>query len=378
MINSLNNKTYNRGNADYARKNANQPRFKGGVSNFLGKVEANPILSLAMIDFLGMIIPRTIIDTKRNEKELGHPNWDAGRETILRESTTSFMLFFMPGLLATGIGNLFLKSRFKKYGINTRSFIDFNTLDASKDRMRKIVTSELKKGNSELSIRELREKYIESMLESSNSKVKEKPPDKDIIDNLKSYITNDENMRKADIKADSESIKRDITSLEEHHKANLIGKDINDNKLTSKIKKLFGESKITVKNGQGKYSCSVNNFVTNTVAFADDLILRPGMKLVKNSKNPYDQKINIKDFCDNMSKSVERLNSFKKVKLYSAFFSTLALLVAFPKINMWISRKCTGSDEFPGLKGLGDSSEPKCEKSGSFLFKEPGCENADK
>jgi|GEM_PF-3343391 len=376
MINTVKNTTYYRSKTDLREKNTPQPSFKGGFNNVLGNIESNPVLSLVIIDLFGMIIPRSIIDLKRNKEELGHLNWDAGRETILREGVTSFLLFFTSGLIATGLGNLFLKHRFKDEGINTRAFIDFKTLESSKEHLDKIIES----GQSEISIKDLRQKYIESMLEDASSSMQgeslsklEESFDTDdkIITKFKEYVGKEEHIKLADIKQGQKDIKKQFKRLELHHELELKELDI-----AGKIKKLFGESKINIKNGindKKGFSICVDNFIKNTVIFADDLILRPALK-VANKTNPDnigDTKINLKEFNKKFSETFEHLRKFKTLKLYTAFFTTLALLIAFPRFNMWVSRKFTGNDEFPGVKGLsGDIANPQ-KKSGLFLFKKP-------
>jgi len=368
MINTIKNTTYNISSTGLNEKSAYQPSFKGGFHTALGSIESNPVLSLVIIDLLGMIIPRTVIDLKRNKEELGHLNWDAGRETILREAITSFLLFFLSGLTATGIGNAFLRKNFEEDGINTRAFLDFNTLEASKERLQKIIKREEENGNTEISIKKLREEYIGSMLEGASSAMQGKPVS-GVEDEFKKYILNEDNIKLADIKPKSKNIKKQFKRLELHHELELEKAGI-----ANKIKNLFGESKIKVANNKKGFSISIDNFVKNTVVFADDLILRPALKVGGNDTNTKigDRKVNLETFKNEFGTAYNKLYNFKAGKLYTAFITTLALLIAFPRFNMWVSRKCTGNDEFPGVKGLSGNSEGiKNQKSELFLFKKP-------
>ncbi|MDD3013640.1 MAG: hypothetical protein PHC34_08060 [Candidatus Gastranaerophilales bacterium] len=370
MMNTVKNTTYYRSGINQQKSINNQPHFKGGFHSALGSLESNPVLSLVIIDLFGMIIPRTVIDLKRNKEELGHLNWDAGRETILREGITSFLLFFLSGLTASGIGNAFLKKKFEKDGINTSAFLDFNTLEASEKQLQKIIEQEKDKGNTHISIKKLREEYIGSMLKGATSAIQGKPVSG--IDEFKKYILNEDNIKLADINPESKNIKKQFKRLELHHQVALEEAGIAD-----KIKNLFGESKIKVTNDNKGFSISIDNFVKNTVAFADDLILRPALEIANkinpnDSGNIGDRKINLEKFKEQFDSTFKKLEKFKAVKLYTAFFSTLALLIAFPRFNMWVSRKFTGTDEFPGVKGLsGDSTIPQNKKSGLFLFQKP-------
>lgn len=368
MINNLNNNNINIYCSNRANNNTGQT-FKGNFISILGKVESNPVLSLALIDFLGMIIPRTIIDLKRNKEELGHYNWDAARETGLRESTTSVMLFFLPGILATKIGQAFINKKFKDEGINTLSFIDFNTLDNSKKAMQKIIEN-FKKGSPtqvKASIEELREEYLKAMFNENNvvSKMKEKPFDK-FSDDIIMFLNKTDPIDKAIIDPNSDKLSKQLKELDKYHFNNLIDSQ-NSNSIAEKIRKEIGESKIKFKDTN--QSMSVDNFVINTTSFTDDLILRPALK-INNSSGKTDAnklKVDINKFEEVFNETIKSLEKYKKLKLYASLATALTLLIAFPKINMWISKQTSGNDQFPGVKGL-KTNYIEESRSGLFLF----------
>lgn len=367
MINNLKNNNINVYCSNKANKNTGQT-FKGNFTTALGKVESNPVISLALIDFLGMIVPRTIIDLKRNKEELGHNNWDAARETALRESTTSVMLFFLPGIVATKIGQAFIDRKFKDKGINTLSFIDFNTLDNSKKAMRKIIEDAKKNtlNQGQVSVIKLRQEYLKTMFNENNvvSKMKDKPFSK-LSRELIKYINSKDTIRKAIIDPNSDKLSKQFKEFEKYHFNNLIDSK-NADSIAEMIKKEIGESKVKFKDSNKVLS--VDNFIMNTTTFADDLILRPSLKISNFDKNNVGKlKVNINEFEKTFNETVKVLEKFKKLKLYTSLATALTLLLAFPKINMWISKKSCGNDQFPGVKGL-KTTDVDYSRSGLFLF----------
>jgi hypothetical protein len=368
MINNIKKPFFIQNNLNQEKTNKIQTPFKGKVPSLLGKVESNPVLSLAVIDILGMVIPRTIIDLKRNKEELGGYNWDAARETVLREATTTFILFFFPGLLATQIGKAFLADKYKKQGINTTSFLDFNTLESSKKVMTKVLKdlTDNKSNNGEVSVETLRKNYINAMFDKDNvvSSMKEHSIS-GFSDGFVKYMNDKDTVYKAVIS--TENTGKSLKELTKYHREKLLGDKSVDN-IANKIKQLTGESKIIYLDN--KKTISVDNFLINTASFADDIILRPAMSLIKDATVDIKQsKININDFDNNFKETVKHLENFKKLKLYSVFVSTLALLIAFPRINMLISRLSSGNDNFPGVKGLAATYQDDAGRSKLFLFK---------
>jgi len=59
------------------------------------------IFEFLVVDFVGMVIPRTYQAYHRNEKELGHPNYAAAKEEFTREILSGPSMFLIPlGFLA--------------------------------------------------------------------------------------------------------------------------------------------------------------------------------------------------------------------------------------------------------------------------------------
>lgn len=90
-------KTYNN-QAKQTQNTQKSPNFKGSpVVALASFIENNGFLGeFLTIDIVGMATPRTIQGFNRNKKELGHPNYKAGTEEIIREVLSGPAFFFVP------------------------------------------------------------------------------------------------------------------------------------------------------------------------------------------------------------------------------------------------------------------------------------------
>lgn len=92
--------------------NKKPSNFKGNPAVALSSfIENNGFLGeFLTIDTVGMAAPRTIQGYARNSKELGHPNYKAGTEEIIREVLSGPAFFFVPlgtlGLSALTLGSV--------------------------------------------------------------------------------------------------------------------------------------------------------------------------------------------------------------------------------------------------------------------------------
>ena len=284
--------------------------FKGGFSDILTTIEAKPVLSLLVIDMFGMIIPRTVIDFRRNKEELGHPNWDAGRETFLREIFTACLMYFLPGGIAYGMGEL-LKNRYKG-NVNTKSFISFNTLDCFNTKLKGIT-----EGKGIQSVETVREKFVNDVIDSAYASMNDS---KKIPDVIKQRIFD----RIKDTNRDQKSIKEFIVKT---------SKEILDH---------FGESRIKV----GEVEMHASHFVRDVMGFSDDLI----MKASKDGKF---------DLTGKFEPLLKSLKSYKAVRLAVAISVAMSALIVFPIANIWLTKKISKNGNFPGVRGLDEGSKSK-------------------
>lgn len=65
-------------------------RLLNGVAKFMKRIETGGfIVEFLIVDFVGLILPRTIQAYYRNKEELGHPNYKAAKEEFTREVLSS-------------------------------------------------------------------------------------------------------------------------------------------------------------------------------------------------------------------------------------------------------------------------------------------------
>lgn len=109
--------------------NKKNPAFRGNLgAGFVGLasfIENNGFLGeFLTIDTVGMMMPRTIQGYARNSDELGHPNYKAGREELVRELLSGPAYFYVPLAVLTLAGVL----RGKTAKVDTRVLDGFKGL----------------------------------------------------------------------------------------------------------------------------------------------------------------------------------------------------------------------------------------------------------
>lgn len=338
-----------RGRITESKKDSVSFTSGAGIIKTFEILESNPVLSLATIDFFGMIMPRTIIDTLRNKEELGHLNWDAGRETIMREVFSSGMMFFGPGIVFNWIGNKLLDSKFNPMGINTKAYTNYHAIDAIEAKLSSI----LKDKAGKISVNELRQQLAKEMLKdvkgatsgrglSSASHlideaVKEVGTsmnraniDKAIADFLKQHPTaKPGQVRKALIEARAKAIR---TFLDKY--VPKVAKHLQETEATMNIK---GAKPITT---------SAGNIVRDVFSAADDIV----MKAANGAEH-----INTADLKKGIEGVVKETKKLKVAKALVPFVVIFGLLTTFPAFSAWLTKKLNGGkDQFPGLAGLKD------------------------
>lgn len=101
-----NTRPYNQRNTAYNSRN-NRPSFGNFVTGLTTFLENNGFLAeFLTIDTTGMMLPRMGQGYMRNRKELGHLNYKAGREELVRELLSGPAFFYVPMAIITGSGLL--------------------------------------------------------------------------------------------------------------------------------------------------------------------------------------------------------------------------------------------------------------------------------
>lgn len=369
----------------------------------LEKLEERPVLCFVIMDSLGMVIPRSVIDLGRNKEELGHLNWNAGRETLLSEVWSDGMLFFVPGIGFTVLGNSMLNSKYNKLGINTTAFTDFKNLNMLETKLREIIQTSTEQ---KLDVNTLRQKLARTVLENVFAASSENPHgiDPKLIDkvvaevgnsmkraNIDQLMVEDPTFQrilesdpkiKAKIDATIASIKNtpenagllaeelklkaikivapdfidDIRKFSGELKKHLIqSRDLMNQKFIKEIAPAIRESLkedeivVSMKNvaKQGKIKkvgTDVEKLLRDIFYGTDDLIL----KATKGSSE-----IEKGKFVESLDETVKQTKKFKTLKVAIPLTIATLGLVLFPGFNMWLTRKLNGGkNEFPGVSGL--------------------------
>lgn len=375
------------------------------LTKVLSTLENNVILSLATIDVLGMVMPRTLIELNRNKKELGHLNWDAGREMLMNQSLASVGLYLGPGYVFNKVGQKLLESKFNPYNINTKAFTDLNTLKAIEVKLKDILRTEALKGTKSMSVNDLRQMLAKGLLEdvrafSSTAKeplkisgeliddvvrevgstMKRANVDKAARTIARSHLRQEykqafeaarasilkeaaskgianpdmKTVAKEAVKMARESIKGMSKTIESANRNALLAK--RDQGVTGFIKKFLEklnphlkETEVTLAvKGAKPVTTNTGVLVRDVFAATDDVILKAANGA---------SKVNVDTMRTQVEKVVKSTQTLKTVKALLPFAIILTLLVTLPRFVNWVTKKITGKEEFPGLAGISNTKD---------------------
>ncbi len=132
-LQSLNYTRQQNVNTEHGNSKGKNPSFRGNpLVGFATFIENNGFLGeFLSIDTFGMMAPRTGQGYLRNREELGHLNYKAGREELVREVLSGPAFFYVPLTVMTGIG--LLRGKVAK--------VQANVLDSFKPIMQKTTAS---------------------------------------------------------------------------------------------------------------------------------------------------------------------------------------------------------------------------------------------
>lgn len=266
------------------------------VDKFQRKLEKGGFLfEFVFIDFVGLIVPRTVQAYNRNKKELGHPNYKAATEEFLREILTGPSMFLIP--------MVFLASSKKMFG--PASQVKLDTLKKFKEITGKVIKDTKNKNLAQNFYKEVVDRLYGSKIDESAKK-----------NIVKDFL----NLHKAAPK-EVEDLSKKVTET-------LIS--TNQKVGTS----LAESSKIRL----GGISKNVVNFVEECRNYSSDVI----NALSKAGKEASGQLVNqIHDFKEGA----------RKLIVTTAVASMGGFLYCIPKIYQQ-------TKEYPGLDGLSNNSAP--------------------
>ncbi len=127
------NKQKSNDNQAYAN-NQSKPGFTGAFDIItkpctwlVENMEASKAVEFCLLDIICTIIPRVILGFRRNQEELGHPNYKVALEVALREFITGPGMVLLPALFMAMCGKLSGKA----------ANLQFNTIDKLTDIFKK-------------------------------------------------------------------------------------------------------------------------------------------------------------------------------------------------------------------------------------------------
>lgn len=302
-------------NAKPMNKNNNQVGFKGifnvpaeGYTAVLDYLATNPVWGATAVDVGSMGTPRFIVDTYNR-------GWGAGGETAFREYTSTINDASV-GLYGLAAGAV-LAGMLTKKGISNPKRIF-----ASPDSIN-VHTDMWKASEGEV------DKYISTYVENLRGF------------NPQSARADEKGFVKIEDGALKESIKEDMKSL------------ANDG-LSSKDRKVV-EKRLTAR-------------LIEATGSESELLLRQGEKTVSSSAATvtddfYRMTKALREYgnIDKTEKLVQSLKKFGRSRAALGLGSAMAIGACFQPINVWMTKKRTGSDGFAGMEGR--------EKDNSFGFK---------
>lgn len=379
-------------------------------------LEQRPVFAFVIMDSLGMVIPRSIIDLNRNKEELGHLNWNAGRETFLSEIWSDGMLFFVPGIGFTMIGNQMLNSKYNKLGINTTAFTDFKNLNMLETKLREIIQTSTEQ---KLDINTIRQKLARIVLENVFAASSENPHgiDPKLIDkvvnevgssmkrsNIDQLLVEDQNFQRLlesnpKIKSEIEATIKQLAQAPENaalspetirlkaiksvtdQRFDDIRKFSGDlrkhlinsrdalhrdfiTKIAPEIRTCLKEDEIVVavenvsKQGINKAEGVAKDLLSKTKKVGNDIerLLRDifyGTDDLVLKASKGASEMDREQFAQSFDDTVKHTKRFKALKVAVPLTIATLGLTLFPGFNMWLTRKLNGGkNEFPGVSGL--------------------------
>lgn len=374
--------------------------FQGNPAiKVLSTLESNPVLSLATIDLFGMIMPRTLIDLNRNKGELGHYNWDAGRETFMREVFSSSILFFGPGLIFNWIGNKLLDSKFNPLGINTKTFTNYDTLKIIELKAQEILRNEALNGAKSITVEEFRRKLAESLLKGVKGATSDIALSEGLIKQMVDQVGNSSknvNIDRVIQRFIKKEYKEEYKKAFEAAKSQLLKQATNPNAtaINREAAKIAKEaiSPLT-KAAEGnlrralimKREHGIKAFLKQFLPKASEHIMETEAKLAANGAKTVNagissitrdiffatddiamkaangaEKVSIEQMRKGVDKVINSARTLKIAKVILPVAVIFTLLTTFPKFSNWLTRKLNGGkDQFPGLAGISGEKEEK-------------------
>lgn len=282
--------------------------FKGAppklsrMSKTFHSANVKEIWSYGLVDFFAMVVPRTLVDLFRNLQ--------AGIETFIRELVSNIITCVFPGIIAY---HVLAKSLGPLNKVSAKFHANTSTLELMHDAWKKNSGTKNKVHN-----------YVGNILNNSseaNEGGKSLAGNNHFIKELSSIIENN--------KLSNKEVKQKLASLK-----------------YDMMQHLKGGHQIKVKNVKDPNS-AIETPIDNLLRDTHDL----GKKVFKGNNE------------EAISATVKKLKSINGQKAWLALAIIGVMNVGFQFFNRHLTKMRTGSDEFVGLPGFGESKDVDNEPS---------------
>ena len=342
----------------------NNVAFKGLNANLLALVmekfeNGGFLLEFLMLDFLGMMIPRTYQAFMRNKEDLGHLNYKAGSEEAIREILTGPSMMLVP--------MIFMASSRKHYGastqINESTHTKFkevfqNTIEQNKDDLigekhlkSQFINDILDKAFEPHKLQDneatekAKEQILKHMLKLEEASAKE--DNRSVMRKFIPKLTKEEKYLIKEIENEVKTLNKKCNiSLDQHDFLN-IGNAVfevpvkNAANQTEHISELI--KNVSFKYVDGGIPKTASQLAKDVTSFTRDVIGNFAKKADKATKENYKGILN--DIV-NFKLGVRRISN------YTAVITAGAILLSIPLIYK-------RNKQFPGIEGLVNNNDPK-------------------
>ncbi len=291
-----------------------QQNFGNAVVGFATFIENNGFLGeFLTVDTLGMAAPRTIQGYNRNKEELGHLNYKAGREEMVREVLSGPAFFFIPA----GILAIVTLLKGKATQVTT------DTLDVFKSIMEKSSENIKDMKNS----KDIKEKFLDNFVANAFDEKEYK--------NERNHVT---------------KIREILGKASEYKSKNPLGLF---DKQKASFKKDLSEAITKLNKANGKF---IDN--TSTIEIT--------LKENKKSLNAIQMLSDIPNYLENITKSASNssdsigkfIETFHKKAKHIRQTTNILAAMALSAFLIVIPKLYQTGKEFPGLEGLKTENAP--------------------
>lgn len=283
------------------------------ISKGINKIETGGILvDFLFVDFLGTVAPRTYLAYNRNKEELGHLNYKAGNEEVIRELLSGPSMFVVPLALI----------KLSKHVFGSASNIQFDTLNSITHSFKNTVKTS---SNTEDRTK-LKEDFYRDVFNGAFEN-HSTPDKKEAVEKLVNHLT----VGEATKKLDKAAVKQIVSDL---NKSNSLH--------------LTNSHNVTLKDG---FTKNVGDLATDLINYSKDVVTS-----ISKKASSVVSKDSLPEILEDLHKA--RTNG-RKLTIAATILATGAFLYTIPILYQ-------RNKTYPGVEGLKNPVHSKFNRSQSF------------